>query len=175
MSEPGQRVDVNTDRDVVRVRQLVRTEAVAVQLSLAVQPEDLWHVLKSALSRQSRVAVATGQAGWDRLQEQVVARAAPATGVGVIEPGRDAAPAALIPREPPDWAVRQADAQAIAERDAAFPRHTRREPQRFIPEAGGGEMRRQQQFPCPRALALEDAAPARRARKTERRATRHPR
>lgn len=108
-------------RDAVRdwlgnrpIKSVQFDEDLAVRLSLAVQPEDLWHVLKSALSRQSRVAVATGQAGWDRLQEQVVARAAPATGVGVIEPGRDAPPATLIPREPPDWAVRQADAQAIS-------------------------------------------------------------
>lgn len=84
----------------------------AVRLSLAAQPEDLWHALKSSLSRQTQVPVATGQAGWDRLQEQVVARAAPAVGVGVVEPGRVAAPNQLIPSDPPDWAVRQADAQA---------------------------------------------------------------
>lgn len=37
MSDQGGRVDVSTDQDVVRVRQLVRTVAVAVKLSLVDQ------------------------------------------------------------------------------------------------------------------------------------------
>ena len=37
MSDHGGRVDVSTDQDVVRVRQLVRTVAVAVKLSLVDQ------------------------------------------------------------------------------------------------------------------------------------------
>jgi hypothetical protein len=85
----------------------------AVRLSLAAPPEDLWRVLKPALSRQTQVPVATGQAAWDRLQEQVVARAAPAAGVGVVEPGK-IGPPAVIPGEPPVWSNRQADAEATS-------------------------------------------------------------
>lgn len=86
----------------------------AVHLTLSVPPEELWGELKAALARQTQVPVATGQAAWDRLSEQVIARAAPAVGTGVAQPAKAAAPQPVIPLEPPDWATRQADAEATS-------------------------------------------------------------
>ena len=86
----------------------------SIHLALAAQPEDLWRVTKSALARQTQVPVATGQAAWDRLEEQAIARAAPPVGVAVAQAEKATAPQRLIPAEPPDWSARQTDAQATS-------------------------------------------------------------
>ncbi|WP_250029270.1 anti-sigma regulatory factor [Paractinoplanes maris] len=58
MSEQGQRIEVATDQDVVRVRQLVRTLAVAVKLSLVDQTK-----LVTAASELARNTLVYGGGG----------------------------------------------------------------------------------------------------------------
>ncbi|WP_250002154.1 anti-sigma regulatory factor [Actinoplanes sp. M2I2] len=59
MSEQGQRIEVVTDQDVVRVRQLVRTLAVAVKLSLVDQTK-----IVTAASELARNTLVYGGGGW---------------------------------------------------------------------------------------------------------------
>lgn len=88
----------------------------SVQLILSAPADELWHVLHSALSRQKDVTVPTSQAGWDWLEGQVTARAAPAMGVGVAQPGNQPAVAAgvAVPLQPPAWANQLAQAEATS-------------------------------------------------------------
>ena len=58
MSDQAGRLEVTTDRDVVRVRQLVRTEAVAVKLSLVDQTK-----LVTAASELARNTLVYGGGG----------------------------------------------------------------------------------------------------------------
>ncbi|GIM92914.1 ATP-binding protein [Paractinoplanes toevensis] len=58
MSEAGQRLEVTSDQDVVRVRQLVRTVAVAVKLSLVDQTK-----LVTAASELARNTLVYGGGG----------------------------------------------------------------------------------------------------------------
>ncbi|MEV4344910.1 ATP-binding protein [Actinoplanes sp. NPDC049596] len=58
MSQPAERIAVNTDQDVVRVRQLVRTLAVAVKLSLVDQTK-----LVTAASELARNTLVYGGGG----------------------------------------------------------------------------------------------------------------
>ena len=58
MSEPRQRIEVASDQDVVRVRQLVRTLAVAVKLSLVDQTK-----LVTAASELARNTLVYGGGG----------------------------------------------------------------------------------------------------------------
>jgi hypothetical protein len=116
-----QALSVPQVRDTVRnwltsrpVKSVEFDDDLSVHLALLAQPEDLWHATKSALAQQTQVPVATGQAAWDRLQEQVVARAAPAVGVGLAQAGKGVAPDKLIPSDPPDWSARQTDAEATS-------------------------------------------------------------
>jgi len=87
----------------------------SVRLTLYAPPERLWPVLKTALAHQTQVPMDLGQAGWDRLQDQVTARVAPAVGVGVVAPGKNGPvlPVAF-PGEPPLWANQQAEAEATS-------------------------------------------------------------
>ncbi|MCO8268995.1 anti-sigma regulatory factor [Actinoplanes sp. TRM 88003] len=59
MNEPAQRIEVASDQDVVRVRQLVRTLAVAVKLSLVDQTK-----LVTAASELARNTLVYGGGGW---------------------------------------------------------------------------------------------------------------
>ncbi|MBM2617909.1 ATP-binding protein [Actinoplanes sp. LDG1-06] len=59
MNDQGERVEVTSDRDVVRVRQLVRTAAVAVKLSLVDQTK-----LVTAASELARNTLVYGGGGW---------------------------------------------------------------------------------------------------------------
>ncbi|GAA2617761.1 ATP-binding protein [Paractinoplanes durhamensis] len=63
MSEPGQRLEVASDQDVVRVRQLVRTVAVAVKLSLVDQTK-----LVTAASELARNTLVYGGGGWAEVE-----------------------------------------------------------------------------------------------------------
>jgi serine/threonine-protein kinase RsbT len=58
VTEPGERIEVSTDQDVVRVRQLVRTAAVAAKLSLVDQTK-----LVTAASELARNTLVYGGGG----------------------------------------------------------------------------------------------------------------
>ena len=90
----------------------------SVRLTLYVPPEELWLTLKSAMVHQKQVPMDLGQAGWDRLQDQVAARVAPAVGTGAVAPGKNAVVQMVaVPSEAPPWANQHAEA------DAASPAH----------------------------------------------------
>ncbi|MCM4079278.1 anti-sigma regulatory factor [Paractinoplanes hotanensis] len=59
MNEPGRRIEVVSDQDVVRVRQQVRTLAVAVKLSLVDQTK-----IVTAASELARNTLVYGGGGW---------------------------------------------------------------------------------------------------------------
>ena len=88
----------------------------SVRLELAASPGEIWQALKSALELQKQVPVASGPAAWDHLQDQAIARVAPAVGRGVVPPPpATAGPAPfLLPPEAPSWATRRAEAEATA-------------------------------------------------------------
>ena len=87
----------------------------SVRLALYAPPEELWATLKAALIHQKQAPMDLGQAGWDRLQDQVIARVAPAEGTGAVAAGKTA-PAALvaIPSEAPPWTNQHAEAEAAS-------------------------------------------------------------
>lgn len=64
MTDPGERIEVSSDRDVVRVRQLVRTLAVAVKLSLVNQTKIV--TAASELARNTLVYGGGGSVHVDR-------------------------------------------------------------------------------------------------------------
>ncbi|WP_436535885.1 ATP-binding protein [Actinoplanes sp. HUAS TT8] len=59
MSDPSERIEVTTDRDVVRVRQLVRTVAAALKLSLVDQTK-----IVTAASELARNTLVYGGGGY---------------------------------------------------------------------------------------------------------------
>lgn len=100
-----------------------------VRLTLAVPSDGLWEVLRSALGRQHGVPAPASEADWNRVRDQVNARAASATGVGLVQqgaarpPGRAAA--TTFPAQPPDWVNQIIQAQATAPQSGS-PLHTAR-------------------------------------------------
>ncbi|HEY2585582.1 MAG TPA: hypothetical protein VGI81_07455 [Tepidisphaeraceae bacterium] len=99
-----------------------------VRLTLAVPSDGLWETLRSALGRQHGVPVPAAEGDWNRIRDQVNARAADATGVGLVQPGA-ARPAgraaATLPAQPPDWVNQILQAQATAPQSGS-PLHTAR-------------------------------------------------
>jgi len=85
----------------------------SIRLTLAAPLEELWPVLRAALSRQKQVALPSTQAQWDALQATALSRLTLAQGVGVVQPGAQpaAAPAILLPAQAPQWAILQIEAE----------------------------------------------------------------
>ena len=87
----------------------------SVRLTLYAPADELWSVLQSGLMHQKQLPTELGQAGWDRLAEQVTARVAPAVGVGSVQPTTNPAPVAVaLPAQAPKWANQQAEAEATS-------------------------------------------------------------
>ena len=113
LSEPGVSDEVVKWLASQPVKSVEFGDDLVVRLTLAVTGEDLWPVLKSALVRQKQAAMPVARDEWDRLQEQVTARVAPATGTGVIAVAGKVptTQAVALPAQPPNWALQQAEAE----------------------------------------------------------------
>jgi hypothetical protein len=101
------------------VQSVVFSNDLTVRLTLAVSPDGLWPVLRSALNQQHAVPVPANDAEWNRIRDQVNARIASATGTGIVQPGSAHRPVrppttAAVPVQPPAWANQILDAQATA-------------------------------------------------------------
>src|SRR5579884_925570 len=98
------------------VRSIEFLDDLTVRLTLAAPPEDLFAELRSALERKHEAPAPAGTAGWDRLREQVLARAAAPVGTAVAQANDAmiAKPAVVLPANPPSWANKQLDAEGVA-------------------------------------------------------------
>ena len=87
----------------------------SVRLALYAPPEELWQTLKAAMVHEKQAPMDLEQAGWDRLQDQVTARVAPAIGTSAVAPGKSApAQVVALPSEAPPWANQHAEAEAAS-------------------------------------------------------------
>jgi hypothetical protein len=113
LSEPSVSDELVRWLAVQPVKSVEFGDDLVVRLTLAVTGEDLWPVLKSALVRQKQAAMPAARDEWDRLQEQVTARVAPATGTAVIPVAGNipTTQAVALPAQPPAWLVQQAEAE----------------------------------------------------------------
>lgn len=86
-----------------------------VRLSLAVDPQEFWPVLRQALAHQSAVDLPAGEAAWALLADQVEKRLASPVGRSVIAAQGPATRTAVnLPAEPPVWAQTTVDAEGIS-------------------------------------------------------------
>lgn len=101
-SQPVQSVKFNDDR--------------TVRLTLACPADGLWGVLRQALSHQSQVPPPANDTEWNRLRDQVNAKAADATGISALQAGavRPGGIATTLPVQAPAWASQIIQAQATA-------------------------------------------------------------
>jgi len=140
------------------VKSVEFNDDLSIRVTLSSPPDDLWHVLRGAMEKQKQAAVPVGQAGWDWLEGQVVARAAPAVGIGFVQPPNVAAvpaQAALLPPQPPAWTMRQAQAQATAPSRGSNKLQTARAAEAMALE----QLRREvNQLPLSEKATLGDAA-----------------
>jgi hypothetical protein len=86
-----------------------------VRLSLSVDPQEFWLVMRQALAHQSAVSLPPGEAAWALLADQVEKRLAAPAGQSVIPAQGPATRAAVnLPAEPPIWAQSTLDAEGIS-------------------------------------------------------------
>jgi hypothetical protein len=89
-------------------------EDLSVRVALSAPPDELWHVLRSAMARREDCPAPKGEAGWDRLREQVLGRMATPVANGIARSGGVATPLQVVkinPANPPDWVGELADAE----------------------------------------------------------------
>jgi hypothetical protein len=98
------------------VKSISFTDDLVVRLELDASPDELWPVLKEALSAQKSVRTPATESAWDSLKERITSQASPAVGSGMVQPGLPPATGRglAIPARPPAWATRQAEAQATS-------------------------------------------------------------
>ena len=119
------------------VRSVEFDDDLSVRLELSAPPDQLWPVVKDALSHQTKLPAPMGQANWDWLEAQVIPRMASAVGRGVVAqaPRQPAQAQALVmPAQPPAWAVQMADADATAPSQAGNALRTARAAQAIAME-----------------------------------------
>ena len=87
-----------------------------VRITLSAPGDELWQVLRNALTKQKLVATPTTDSGWGLLQKQVEARLAPAVGVGLVQVAKGGGPGAenLMPDVMPAWANQTMQAEATS-------------------------------------------------------------
>jgi hypothetical protein len=99
-SRPVTRVDFRTDGQV--------------EVALSAPPEELYGVLRSALSTAPNAPRPADDQAWARLREQLLRQASSATGLA-RPPAGAAAPVTLrLPEQPPEWAYQQTDTDGTA-------------------------------------------------------------
>jgi hypothetical protein len=110
------------------IKEVQFNDDLTVKLTLADLGSGIWPVLRSNLGNQRSVPVPSSDADWERLHQQVIAAAASAIGVGMVQPPDKAGPApqaTLLPMDPPAWSREQAEAEATSPQDGS-PLHTSR-------------------------------------------------
>ena len=87
-----------------------------VRLTIAVDDEELWQVIRDALPKQAEVQLPAGKDGWKRLKEQVLRRAGIPVGRSIARSsGPVPAPApAAVPPAPPEWVSQSMDAEGVS-------------------------------------------------------------
>jgi hypothetical protein len=98
----------------------------SVGLTLSAPADELWPVLRSALSQQKEIPLPADQAQWDRLHAQLAAHLAPAVGIGNVGSKAPIAPAVALPAQAPQWSIQNAEAEATSPDDGARLRTARR-------------------------------------------------
>lgn len=98
------------------VKSISFADDLVVRLELDASPDELWPVLKAALSGQKSVGIPVTQSAWDSLKQRVTSQVAAAAGSGTVQPGLPPATGRgmAIPSRPPAWATRQAEAEATS-------------------------------------------------------------
>jgi hypothetical protein len=108
------------------VQEIVFGDDLVVHLTLSTPPDELWAAVKTALARQNHVPLPGSQPQWDRLEEQVIARAAPAVGSGAVPTGEKPVAPTVLPSKPPPWVVQRLEAEATSNSEGQKLRTARR-------------------------------------------------
>jgi hypothetical protein len=87
-----------------------------VRLTIALDPDSLWQVIRSALPKQNIVELPAGNEGWKRLREQVERRVAIPIGRSIVT-SSSTVPAPVVvavPEHAPSWVEQSIDAEGLA-------------------------------------------------------------
>ena len=88
----------------------------SVRIVMSTPGDELWQVLRNALTKQKQLAVPATDSGWSLLQKQVEARLAPAVGVGLVQVAKGGGPGVekLLPDIAPAWAGQSMQAEGTS-------------------------------------------------------------
>lgn len=116
MDEPGAGTSVRNWLASRPVKSVNFADDLVVRMELAAPLDELWPVLKTALSAQTSIHAPLTQSDWERLKQRVTSQVAPAIGSATVLSGVRPGPVPVValPDRPPAWITRQAEAEATS-------------------------------------------------------------